>query len=208
MRRLTRRDEGVALGGLLLGGAIASLIAAAVWPAGGATASKPATTATPSATPATPSATEPLDLPFREKEIALPAPPQGPYKSGHILLTPLRMTCGLSEIVGTHAEWFAQGQICYVRVAISNNEAFTHTFDAAKTALTTTAGASIGYSAEAQQIKRQPESIAQLGAHDRYEIDIYFDVPRDATVNGFTFSDSEGGPVITVPLPVRTWPFA
>jgi hypothetical protein len=207
MRRLPRRDSAVALGGLLTGGAIAAVIAAAVWPSDTATATK-AHQGSPTATPATPAATEPLDLPFREKEIPLPQPPQGPYKSGHILLTPLRLTCGLSELVGTHAEWFAQGQVCYIRVAVSDNEAFTHAFDTAKTAMTTTAGASIPVSNEAQEIKRQPKTIDQLGAHDRYEIDIYYDVPRDATVNGFTFSDSEGGPVVTVPLPVRTWPFA
>ncbi|GAA2039793.1 hypothetical protein GCM10009839_47240 [Catenulispora yoronensis] len=135
-------------------------------------------------------------------------PSQSPYTSGKLVLVPLRLTCGLSTIVGTHGEEQAAGQYCRIRVALTGTDAFTHTFDVARTALTTTAGTSIGYSYDAQEVKRQPQQIAPVGSHDRYEFDIYYDVPRDVTVNGFTFSDSEGGPTVQLPLPVREWPFS
>jgi hypothetical protein len=195
MRRLSRRDTAVALSGLLVGGAIAAGVAASLWPAD----HKPAPTAATAST-------DPLEIPLRDREIALPA---HTYQSGEVSLVPLRMTCGLSEVVGTHAEWFAQGQYCRIRVVITGDDGFTHTFDPGKTTMTTTAGAAIDPDiAQAQQIKRQPDRLITVYAHTRLEFDIYYDVPRTATINGFTFSDAEGGPVVKVPLPVRSWPFA
>ncbi|ACU74538.1 hypothetical protein Caci_5680 [Catenulispora acidiphila DSM 44928] len=136
----------VALGGLLAGALLAAAVAAAAWPASAdaassKTASGSAKTAPPSASGPT-LAPDPVNETLRPKEIVLPS--QSPYTSGKIIVQPLRLTCGLSEIVGTH---------------------------------------------------------------DRYEFDIYYDVPREATVNGFTFADGEGGPTVRAPLPVRVWPF-
>lgn len=164
-----------------------------------------ASTATATATGPT-LAPDPVNETLRPKEIVLSS--QGPYTSGKIVLTPLRLTCGLSTIVGTHGEEQADGQYCLIRVALTANDTFTHTFDVRKTALTTTGGASIPAAYQAQEIERQPLEIAPVGSHDRYEFDIYYDVPRDATVNGFTFTDGEGGATARAPLPVRSWPFS
>ena len=210
MFRPARRDAVVALGGLLAGAAVAAAIAAATWPAtAGAdsakTASGAAKTATGSATGPT-LAPDPVNETLRPKEIVLPS--QSPYTSGKIVVEPLRLTCGLSTIVGTHGEQEANGQYCLIRIALTGEDTFTHTFDVRKTALTTTAGASIPVEYSAQEVKRQPLEITPVGSYDRYEFDIYYDVPRDATVNGFTFSDGEGGPTVRAPLPVRVWPFS
>lgn len=211
--RPSRRDTAVALSGLLAGAAVAAAVAAAAWPSSAPAA--PTTSATPTAGPTgAPAATsanstlppDPANVTMRPKEIMLPS--QSAYTSGKIVLVPLRLTCGLSTILGTHGEQQALGQFCRIRVALTGNDAFTHTFDVAKTALTTTAGTSIGFDHDAQQVKRQPEQIAPVGSHDRYEFDVYYDVPRDVTVNGFTFSDSEGGQTMHVALPVRDWPFS
>lgn len=200
----------VALGGLLAGALLAAAVAAAAWPAStdaasSKTASGSAKTAPPSASGPT-LAPDPVNETLRPKEIVLPS--QSPYTSGKIIVRPLRLTCGLSEIVGTHGEEEANGQYCLIRVALTADDTFTHTFDVRKTALTTTAGASVPAAYDAQEVKRQPLEIAPVGSHDRYEFDIYYDVPRDATVNGFTFSDGEGGPTVRAPLPVRVWPFS
>ena len=206
-----RRDSVVALIGLLAGAAVATAVAVAAWP--GSSHAGPSSTASGSST-AAPSAAagklapDPVNETLRPKEIVLASQYQGPYTSGKIVLMPLRLTCGLSTIVGTHGEMQANGQYCLIRVALTADDTFTHTFDIRKTALTTTAGASVPVSYEAQQIKRQPLTIAPVGSHDRYEFDIYYDVPRDATVNGFTFTDGEGGPTVRAPLPVRVWPFS
>jgi hypothetical protein len=205
--RPARRDTVVALGGLLAGAAVATAVAVAAWPAatgsgsaGAASGSAKAAAAAPTLTP------DPVNETLRPKEIVLPSP--SPYTSGKIIVEPLRMACGLSEVIGTHGEQEADGQYCFVRIALTADDTFTHTFDVRKTALTTTAGASIPAAYDAQEVKRQPLEIAPVGSHDRYELDIYYDVPRNATVNGFTFSDGEGGPTVRAPLPVRVWPFS
>lgn len=206
--RPARRDTVVALGSLLAGAAVATAVAVAARPAASHTG--PAASAAGSAKAAAASgpalAPDPVNETLRPKEIVLPS--QSPYTSGKIVVEPLRMSCGLSEVIGTHGEQEADGQFCLVRIALTNVDTFTHSFDTHKTALTTTAGASIPVSYPAQEVKRQPLEIAQVGSHDRYELDIYYDVPRDATVNGFTFSDGEGGPTVRAPLPARTWPFS
>ena len=226
--RPSRRDSAVALSGLLAGAAVAAAIAAAIWPsrastgpvqadkggvgspasaassASGAASASSGSSASSASSGATPP--DPVNVTLRPKEFMLPS--QDPYTSGKVVLVPLRLTCGLSTIVGTHGEEQAAGQYCRIRVALTGSDAFTHKFDVAKTALTTTAGTSIGYSYDAQEVKRQPEKIEPVGSHDRYEFDIYYDVPRDVTVNGFTFSDNEGGAMVKVPLPVRDWPFS
>ena len=221
--RPSRRDTAVALSGLLAGAAVAGAVAGAIWPSRAATgprnagqADRGAAVATASSQPSGPTGStasgpsssipDPVNVTMRPKEIMLPS--QNPYTSGKIVLVPLRLTCGLSTIVGTHGEEQADGQYCRIRVALTGSDAFTHTFDVGKTTLTTTAGSSITYSHDAQEVKRQPEKIEPVGSHDRYEFDIYYDVPRDVTVNGFTFSDNEGGSTAQVPLPVREWPFS
>jgi hypothetical protein len=210
--RPARRDSVVALAGVLAGAAVATAVAVAAWPAaadaGSATAAQGSSkTAAATAAPTGPTlAPDPVNETLRPKEIVLPS--AGPYTSGKIILVPLRLACGLSSIVGTHGELDASGQYCLIRVALTDDDTFTHTFDIRKTALTTTAGASIPAAYDAQQVERQPLQIAPVGRDDRYEFDIYYDVPRDATVNGFTFNDGEGGPTVRAPLPVRSWPFS
>jgi hypothetical protein len=208
-----RRDSAVALSGLLAGAAVAAAIAVAAWPASadsGSAASRSAKASAPTGPSGTATgptlAPDPVNETLRPKEITLPS--QGPYTSGKIVLLPLRLTCGLSTIEGTHGEQQADGQFCLIRVALTDQDTFTHAFDVHNTALTTTAGASIPVSFSAQEVERQPLQIAPVGSHDRYEFDIYYDVPRDATVNGFTFNDGEGGPTVRAPLPVRSWPFS
>ncbi|MEY9932064.1 hypothetical protein ABH926_006713 [Catenulispora sp. GP43] len=205
--RPARRDTAVALGGLLAGAAVATAVAVAAWPgtAGSDAAASAARSAKAAASGPTP-APDPVNETLRPKEIVLPS--QSPYTSGKIVVEPLRLTCGLSEVIGTHGEQEADGQYCLIRIALTADDTFTHTFDTHTTALTTTAGASIPVSYPAQEVERQPLEIAPVGSHDRYEFDIYYDVPRAATVNGFTFSDGEGGPTVRVPLPVRVWPFS
>ncbi|MEZ0112723.1 hypothetical protein ABH920_006746 [Catenulispora sp. EB89] len=208
--RPARRDSAVALAGVLAGAAVATAIAVAAWPAAADAGS--AQTAQGSSKAAAASATgptlapDPVNETLRPKEVVLPS--EEAYTSGKIVLVPLRMTCGLSTIIGTHGEEQANGQYCLIRVALTDDDTFTHTFDVRKTALTTTAGASIPVSYEAQEVERQPLQIAEVGRSDRYEFDIYYDVPRDATVNGFTFNDGEGGATVRAPLPVRSWPFS
>lgn len=219
--RPSRRDSAVALGALLAGAAVAAAVAAAAWPSSAASgAAKPgAGSPVPSASSSSPvpagssSSLTPVPdavgVTLRPREIMLPS--QDPYTSGKIVLLPLRMTCGLSTIIGTHGEELANGQYCRIRVAITDNDSETHNFDASKTVLTTTAGTTIGVSNDANLVKRQPDKFAPVGSHDRYEFDMWFDVPRDVTVNGFTFvgdNDQGAAPPVHVPLPVRDWPFS
>lgn len=210
MFRPGRRDSVVALAGVLAGAAVATAVAVAAWPGAAPTGASQAAPGSSAASAASSPATagtlapDPVDETLRPNEIVLPS--QKPYTSGKIVLTPLRMACGFGAIIGTHGEEDANGQYCLVRVALTADDSYTHTFDVRKTTLTTTAGDSFPPTYEAQEVKRQPLEIAPVGSHDRYEFDIYYDVPREAKVNGFTFTDGEGGPTVRAPLPVRVWP--
>ncbi|MEY9861934.1 hypothetical protein ABH935_007577 [Catenulispora sp. GAS73] len=206
--RPARRDSVVALAGVLAGAAVATAIAVAAWPAAAdACSAETAQGSSKTASATGPTlAPDPVNETLRPKEVVLPS--EGPYTSGKIVLVPLRLTCGMSTIIGTHGEEQANGQYCMIRVALTDDDTFTHTFDVRKTALTTTAGASIPVSYQAQEVERQPLQLPEVGRSDRYEFDIYYDVPRDATVNGFTFNDGEGGATARAPLPVRSWPFS
>ena len=208
--RPARRDTVVALGGLLAGAALATAVAAAAWPA--AAGSGPAKAASGSAKAASASPTgptlapDPVNETLRPKEIVLPS--QSPYTSGKIVVEPLRMTCGLSDD-RRHARRAAGGRPVLPDPDRADRRRHLHAHlrrpqDGADDHRR---GLDPGRY-DAQEVKRQPLEIAPVGSHDRYEFDIYYDVPRDATVNGFTFSDGEGGPTVRVPLPVRVWPFS
>jgi hypothetical protein len=142
------------------------------------------------------------DPPLRTNEILLSNPQ---LRVGHLTYQPLRMACGLTEVVGSHAELFAKGQFCEVRGAVGNLDAVTHDWNSRQTALITTDGRSFPVSEDAMGAKRQPE-VLTIGAAVRYEFDIYYSVPLGETVKGMTIQDTEGDPPVTVPLPVRTWP--
>jgi len=178
-----RRDAAVAGGGLVIGAVVATSVAALIWPA-------------PADKPAAP------DPPLRTNEILLPNPQ---LRVGHLTYQPLRMACGLTEVVGSHAELFAKGQFCEVRGSVGNVDAVTHDWNSRQTALITTDGGSFPVSEDAMGAKRQPE-VLTIGAAVRYEFDIYYSVPLGETVKGMTIQDTEGDPPVTVPLPVRSWP--
>jgi len=124
MRRLLASPRWAAASALIVGAAIAALVAALVWPGGRSVATSNA----PSM---------PLVPPLRFQEILVP-PISG--TSGHLTMTPTRLRCGLDEIVGTHAESYPHGQFCLVRVAISNDDTYFHTWNAARTTLDATDG--------------------------------------------------------------------
>ena len=139
--RLARRDSVVALAGLLAGVAVTTAVAAAVWPSSADSGSAQTASGSSKTAAASPTgqtlAPDPVNETLRPKEIALPS--QHPFTSGKIIVEPLRLTCGLSEVIGTHGEQPADGQYCLIRIALTADDTFTHIFDTHKTALTTTA---------------------------------------------------------------------
>ena len=192
IRRLARpgrRDTVLVGSGLIAGAAVAALVASLLWPSA-ATESAAAAVPKPDPEPQT-------------NEIFLHVPQ---IRIGELTYQPLRMACGVSEVVGSHAEWPAKGQFCEIRGTVGNWDAQTHEWDSSKTELLTTDGRKIPMSVDAMEVKRQPDQLV-IGSEVHYEFDVYYDVPRDATVKAIVIDDAEQDPTATVQLPVRTWPF-
>jgi hypothetical protein len=115
--------------------------------------------------------------PVRDGETPLP---YRPVSDGRVTFTPIGLRAGMSFVVGSHADWPAKGQFVRVRLQAENGYATFHTIDMTKQLLVTTDGATHTVDENAMRIERQP-SDAELGAHDRLELDLIYDIPKQAT---------------------------
>ncbi|WP_433255846.1 DUF4352 domain-containing protein [Streptosporangium sp. CA-135522] len=157
----------------------------------------------PSATP-TPTPTYNLaPRPVRPGERPINA---RPVTDGDGRFQVIGLQTGLSTIFGTHAEWPAKGQYVAVRVVVENPGRANSRFDAKRQKLVTADGATYGINRFVQAIKRQPDTLP-LGAEVRIELDLWFDIPKDAKVAAIQlFGDPPlgvGGSTdgVKVPLP-------
>ena len=153
--------------------------------------------------PPPPPATYPLTpRPVRNGEVPLagPATPQGDTSFELIGLT-----TGMASVVGSHTEWPAKGQYVRIRLVITNTGRNSVPFDANRQLLRTTDGVEHPPDPQAMLIKRQPGEF-DLGATDRLEFDLYYDVPKDASPSALhafggpslaDFSDATG---VVIPI--------
>jgi hypothetical protein len=115
--------------------------------------------------------------PVRDGETPLP---YRPVTDGRVTFAPIGLRTGMSFVVGSHADWPAKGQFVRVRVQAENGYATFHTIDMAKQLLVTADGTTHTVDENAMRIERQPAE-AELGAHDRLEFDLIYDIPKQAT---------------------------
>jgi hypothetical protein len=163
--------------GLAIGAGTASGIAAALWPEG----RQPST-----------------------GSVLIDAPA---VRTGSFLVQGRELRCGLSEIVGTHAEYFSkQGQFCRVRVKISVDDRAEDTWDSQIQQIAWADGAQTSTSTDAMHVKRQPLQFS-LGGQASLEIDLWFDVPRTAQPTKLVVHAAAADSGTAIPLPRHTWPF-
>jgi hypothetical protein len=89
------------------------------------------------------------------------------------------LTTGMPSVLGSHAEMPAKGQFVRVRLVVSNAGRNSVPFDTTRQLLLTSAGTEHAPDNQAMLIKRQPNHI-DLGQTDRFEFDLYYDIPKDA----------------------------
>ena len=148
--------------------------------------------------PAPPKPTYPaLPRPVRFGEVPVDAPT---VRDGTLQFTVIGLTSDISEIIGSHAEWFPRGRYLAVRLVMENLARTQQNFLARRQQLITADGRRFQADRDAANIKRQPwEQL--VGSEVRIEFDLYFDIPKDAKAVGIRFFADPPGPGALVSLP-------
>ncbi|MEU4534158.1 DUF4352 domain-containing protein [Streptosporangium sp. NPDC023825] len=180
---------------LLTGAALAAALLS------GCAGAEPAAPASP---PGTPTPTYELPpRPVRPGEIPVRS---APVTDGDTRFQVVGLQKGLSGFFGSHAEWQAKGQYVVVRILVENPGRTNARFDAKRQKLIASDGAAYAIDKFAQAIKRQPDELP-LGAQVRIELDLWYDIPKEAKVSAIRlFGDpplgvTGGTDGVQVPLP-------
>jgi hypothetical protein len=112
-----------------------------------------------------------------------PQRPSRPHRDGHLTFTLLALRCGLTAVAGSHSEAQPDGQFCSARLRVDNQDPNFHTFVAAQQRLEGVTGPRARPDAFAMAVRRQHEEV-EIGGHDLVEVELWYDVPRDARVTG------------------------
>jgi hypothetical protein len=137
--------------------------------------------------------------PVRDGETPLP---YRPAADGRITFAAIGLRTGMSSVVGSHADWPAKGQFIRARVVVDNGYPTFHTIDLGKQLLITTDGATHKVDENGMRIERQPSDF-DLGAHDRLEFDLIYDVPKQSKARSLRLF---GGPTNDLGIPDATDP--
>jgi hypothetical protein len=133
--------------------------------------------------------------PVRDGETPLP---YRPVTDGRIVFAVIGFRANMSSVVGSHADWPAKGQFVRARVLVENGYPTFHTIVMGKQLLVTTDGATHTIDENGMRIERQPSDF-ELGAHDRLEFDLLYDIPKQAKARSLRLF---GGPTDDLGVPV------
>ena len=115
-----------------------------------------------------------------------------PTADGDTVFEIIGLTTGLTTVLGSHAELPASGSYVRLRVVVSNTGRNSVLLDTARQLLRTADGATYAPDPEAMLVKRQPAR-AEVGPGNRFEFDLYYDVPAGAVPVGLR---AFGGPTL------------
>jgi hypothetical protein len=132
--------------------------------------------------------------PVRDGETPLP---YRPVSDGRITFTAIGLRANMSSVVGSHADWPAKGQFVRARILVENGYPTFHTIDLGEQLLITTDGATHKVDENGMRIERQPADF-DLGAHDRLEFDLIYDIPKTAKAESLRLF---GGPTNDLGIP-------
>ncbi|WP_424643024.1 hypothetical protein [Embleya sp. AB8] len=180
MRRRIRQWVGIGFVlGLLIGAGLAAGVAALYWP----------------------EEDKPLKMTMREWEIPVKDPA---VLSGQTTFTVQGLTCGIEWITGTHAEHFAKGRLCRVKVSIANNSLATVQIANLEQRLVLPDGTQLGMDLESMEIKRQLRDFT-LGASDTLVEDLWFDIPPGSSPAAILLRANPDAPQGRAELPQKDW---
>ncbi|MFC9897451.1 hypothetical protein ACFVMC_27490 [Nocardia sp. NPDC127579] len=97
-----------------------------------------------------------------------------------LAVTALELQPGVATVFGTHAELLPKGQFVRIRIALTNTGHQVHDTRAEDYRLIDTAAGAHRSSIDAMRVKRQLTAL-QLGAGNRLELDLWYDIPSAAT---------------------------
>jgi hypothetical protein len=86
------------------------------------------------------------------------------------------------SVVGSHADLLAKGQYVRIRLAMANHGKERHNLDLYQQLLVTGDGRTHPLSYDAMEISRAPDGPFTIASQEVREVDLWFDIPADATV--------------------------
>jgi hypothetical protein len=148
-------------------------------------------------------------LPGRAVRVAETPLPYRPVSDGLVTFAAIGIRDKMEFITGTHADMPARGAFVRIRVIVENGYPHTQTFDTSKQLIVTADGRTQPPDIAAMEVERQPDKI-DIGAHDRLELDLYYDIPKNAAAQAVRFfgqpTDDGGNPILPdrgVQVPLR-----
>ncbi|MBP5938015.1 hypothetical protein [Streptomyces acidiscabies] len=116
---------------------------------------------------------------------ATPSPqlPSRPHQDGHLVFTVLSLRCGILGVTGTHSDAMPDGQFCAARLRVDNPSGDFHPYAVKDQRLEGATGRAARPDSFAMAVRRQHESIS-IGGHSLVEVELWYDVPRDAKITG------------------------
>ncbi|MFI1723415.1 DUF4352 domain-containing protein [Streptomyces sp. NPDC020489] len=108
-------------------------------------------------------------------------------KDGHLTFTVLALDCGITGVTGSHADAPPQGQFCAARLRVENRDPNYHTYESARQRLAGVSGSRARPDSFAMAVRRQSDTV-KLGGHTLMEVELWYDVPKDADITGLRVS--------------------
>lgn len=100
-------------------------------------------------------------------------------RSGDIAFTVIGLHDRMETVAGSDADLPPKGQFVRIRLVVENTGRITGTFDTRKQLLVAADGRTFPPNPDAMIIRRQPNSI-DVGSGVRIEMDLWYDIPKDA----------------------------
>jgi hypothetical protein len=113
--------------------------------------------------------------------------PSRAHKDGHLTFTVLSLRCGITGVTGSHADAPPEGQFCAARLRVENKDPNYHTYESARQRVAGVDGDRSRPDSFAMAVRRQSEKV-KLGGHTLMEVELWYDVPKDAEVTGLRVS--------------------
>ncbi|MEU6373492.1 hypothetical protein [Streptomyces sp. NPDC046909] len=131
--------------------------------------------------------------------------PSRPHKDGHLTFTVLSLRCGITGVTGSHADAPPQGQFCSVRLRVENKDPNYHVYETERQHLAGVTGDRARPDSFAMAVRRQSEKV-KMGGHTLMEVELWYDVPKNAEITGLRVSGDNDPSSFTSTVPIGRAP--
>lgn len=127
-----------------------------------------------------------------------------PVRSDFLEVRVTAYHCGMAFTTGTHAEYYARGQICRIGVRLDNQQLVTANIDSRIQKIVLDDGSEAIPDDVVMQIKRQ-QQVQQMGARNIVVLSYWFDIPRERRPVAIRVRATAESLPAEVALPAHTW---